>query len=188
MIRSIALIFENAQPLLAARARRLVTNLPSTVGSPIRVRFVPDLTRHGHGPIHAGSLLRKRRILLETSLASDPAEFDRILVHELFHFAWLRLGNQRRRSYEQLLANEFVAHARGELGWSAEWRKDALGPSDRRLRTRRWREYACESFCDSAAWLFAGIGRHPEFTLKARFRPGRRRWFRELAATGGISL
>jgi hypothetical protein len=182
------LVFDNGHPRLAASARRLLTRLPPTTGSPIHIRFVPDLSGHGHGPIHAGSLVRERRILLEESLGRDADEFTRILIHELFHFAWLRLGNPGRHSYEELLRAEIVAHARGELGWSAEWRKDALRPADRRLRTRRWREYACESFCDSAAWIFGGIGRHPEFTLAACFRAVRRQWFLKSGATSGISL
>ena len=160
--------------------------LPPAAGHPIRIRFVRDLS--AHGPIHAGSLLRERRMLLETSLARDSAEFRRIFVHELFHFVWLRLGNPRRWSYERLLAREVVAGARGELGWSAEWRKLALAASDRRRRTRRWREYVCESFCDSAAWIWAEAGRHPEFTLSTRFRAARRAWFERIVASHGISV
>ena len=179
-------MFQKGYPHLAASARRMFARLPPRTGAPITIRFVHDLS--GHGPIHAGALLRERRILLETSLARNRADFGRIFVHELFHFAWLRLGNARRRSFEGVLAREFAARAAGELGWSAEWRKRALTPADCQRRTRRWREYACESFCDSAAWLFAGAGGHPEFTLPARFRAGRRAWFHESGVTGGISL
>jgi hypothetical protein len=178
-------VFENSHPL-QARARRVLARLPLLEGSPLRIRFVSDLS--AHGLIHAGSLVRRRRILLETSLAHGAGDLPRILVHELFHFAWLRLGNPRRRSWEELLQREIAAGAAGELGWSAEWRKRALAAGDRRRRTRRWREYACESFCDSAAWLFAGVARHPEFTLLARFRAARRDWFRKSSATSRISL
>jgi len=180
------LVFENRYRDLASRAREVVRRLPPAHGDPILVRFVRDLS--GHGPIHAGSLLRERRMLLETSLAADPAEFTRIFVHELFHFVWLRLGNPRRLTYERLLIREIAAGAKGELGWSAEWRKDALAPSERRLRTRRWREYVCESFCDSAAWQYADAGHHPEFTLVARFRPARREWFAAAIVSNGISV
>jgi len=110
----------------------------------------------------------------------------RILIHELFHFVWLHLGNPSRRSWEELLLEEFRGHARGELGWSAEWRKLELGECDRRQRSRRWREYACESFCDTAAWLFTGLRRHAEFTLCARRREARRGWF--LAHRGGARV
>ena len=114
------------------------------------------------------------------------AEFPRIFVHELFHFVWLRQGNAPRWSYEDLLRAEQRAGTRGELGWSAEWRKLALEPRDARARTRRWREYCCESFCDSAAWLYSGVKRHGEFTLSARARQRRRAWF--AAFVGGRVL
>ena len=177
------LLFQKGYGDLAARGRRVFAQLPPATGAPIRIRFAADLSRHGS--IHAGALLRARKVLMEASLGGD---FERILVHELFHFVWLRLGNPRRRSFERLLAAEIGRGAPGELGWSAEWRKEALEPGDRRLRTRRWREYACESFCDSAAWVFAGLRSHPEFTLAARFRKARRGWFRDSGVTAGISL
>ena len=104
-------------------------------------------------------------------------EFPRIFVHELFHFIWARWGNPARGSYERLVKSEWQAGARGELGWSAEWRKLALAGGDVRSRSRRWREYCCESFCDTAAWLYGGIERHDEFTLGASRRRRRRTWF-----------
>jgi hypothetical protein len=174
-----------AHPRLQSRAGRLLRRLPPAEGLPIRIAFPRDL---GHrGPIHAGAFLRKRRILFETSLARNAAEFARIFVHEIFHFVWLRLGNPRRRAYEDLLAREIREGARGELGWSAEWRKLALSTEDRRRRTRRWREYVCESFCDTAAWLFSGI-RHAEFTLAHRHRRRRQAWFEDSGVTRGISV
>jgi hypothetical protein len=87
-----------------------------------------------------------------------------------------------------VLAAELRAGARGELGWSAEWRKRALAPADLAARTRRWREYCCESFCDTAAWLFAGLPGHSEFTLAGRWRERRRRWFLESGAGRAISI
>jgi hypothetical protein len=144
--------------------------------------------RDRHGEVHGGAFLRERRIALRAELARDPAELARIFVHELFHFAWVRLGNPRRRSWEELLDRECARGARGELGWSAEWRKAALDAGHRAARTRRWREYCCESFCDTAAWLFAGPPEHPEFTLAPRFRPPRRQWFLRAGATARISI
>lgn len=114
-------------------------------------------------------------------------EFPRIFVHELFHFVWARAGNPLRWSYERLVRGEFRAGARGELGWSAEWRKAALDGRDVRRRTRLWREYCCESFCDTAAWLYSGTARHPEFTLRSKFRPARRAWFAGLD-NGSLSI
>ncbi len=141
-----------------------------------------------HGPAHAGTFVRRRRICLEASLQSDPEEFARIFTHELFHFVWVRLGNPRRRSYENLVCSEIHSGVRGELGWSAEWRKRALSRPDRIFRTHRWREYVCESFCDSAAWLYAARNRHPEFTLPERARARRRRWFESSGLLRRISI
>lgn len=138
--------------------------------------------------MHAGAFLRERRIAFDAALAADPREFARIFVHELFHFVWLRLGNPRRLGYEGLLRQEMRDGARGELGWSAEWRKRALAPQDAARRTRRWREYVCESFCDTAAWIFSGVEEHAEYTLALRFRRRRRHWFAKSDVTKRISI
>jgi len=125
---------------------------------------------------------------IEDALMAHPEEFARIFVHELFHFAWLRLGNARRRSYENVVAGELRRGERGELGWSAEWRKKRLTARDRRERTRKWREYCCESFCDTAAWMYAGVHKHAEFTLGAAGRVRRREWFRESGVDEGVAI
>jgi len=134
---------------------------------------------------HAASHIREREIVLDLPLRSNAAERRRILVHELLHFAWVRLGNPTRNSYANLLQVEFGRRARGELGWSAEMRK-----SDPRLRNskRLWREYICESFCDSGAWLYAGLKNHDEWTLKPRFRMTRAEWFRTTFPGGRIPI
>ena len=156
------------------RLRPILRRLPPLTGAPIRIDSAPGL-RDSRGDIHAGSFLRERRIAFNCT----RAEFPRIFVHELFHFVWVRAGNPRRRSWEDHLKTELSAHARGELGWSAEWRKDDLQAADIRLRSHRWRLYCCESFCDTAAWLYSGVARHPEFTLAARSRARRRAWFEQ---------
>ncbi len=168
---------------------------PDLDGRRIRVRFAPDL-RACRGrllsggtrgeEVHAGSFLRRREIVLNSELLEQPSELGRIFLHELFHFAWPRAGNAARRSWQDLLAAEISRHARGELGWSAEDRKLRLTRADCVDGTRQWREYACESFCDSAAWLLGGVGQHDEFTLAARYRDARRRWF--LATLGDRAL
>ena len=152
-------------------------------GSPLRLVRSPGL-RDRRGPVHAGSFLRQRRIAFDCT----RAEFPRIFVHELFHFAWLRLGNPRRLSWEALVRAEWHRGARGELGWSAEWRKNALSPSDVARRSPAWRLYCSESFCDTAAWIYSGLPRHPEFTLAANFRRARRRWFLVTIETTRISI
>src|SRR2546428_8621993 len=149
------------------------SGLPDLYGEPIEVCFLPSL-RAWRGrllsgeprgsEVYGGSLLRQRKIVLDRALKRRPDECARVFVHELFHFAWLRLGNPRRRSFEEMIAREIRRRTRGELGWSAELRKLALHPRDLKLRTRRWREYICESFCDTAARPLGGQGPNPEVT------------------------
>jgi hypothetical protein len=174
-------IFEDAA--FEPRVLRALRRLPAMTGAPIRIRGADGL-RDRHGEAHAGAFLRERRIVFDRSLA----EFRRIFVHELFHFVWLRKGNAARRSYEELVKAECLAGLPGELGWSAEWRKQALDPRDIQTRTRRWREYCCESFCDSAAWLYSGVARHAEFTLPARRRKRRQAWFARAVEGGPLSI
>ncbi len=170
---------------------------PEITGRPIEVVWLPALRAHRGKPvskgargaeIHAAGFIRRRRIVFDTALRRKPGLRRRIWTHELFHFVWVRLDNQRRRSFEDVLLRELRRHACGELGWSAEWRKDALRPADRRNRTRRWREYVCESFCDTAAWLFSGVRASGEYTLGRRARNNRRQWFVESGLTRRISV
>jgi hypothetical protein len=148
--------------------------LPPLSGRPIRVEL-----RRSLGPHLAATHIPRRRILLDAQLLVQRGEFERILVHEIFHFAWVRLSNQTRLSWEEVLAAEFSANTRGELGWSAEWRKNNLQKARAAVhgRTPAWRRYVCESFCDTSAWLCAGLRAHDEFTLSAGARRIRRRWF-----------
>ncbi len=150
--------------------------MPELEGAAICIEVRPGL-KDQHGPVHAGAFLRERRIAFNCT----RAEFPRIFVHEVFHFAWLRLGNGRRREFEELAAGEIARRVRGELGWAAESRKRKLKAGDRAARTRCWREYCCESFCDTAAWLYSGLAGHGEFTLANRARGARQHWFRRLA-------
>lgn len=161
-------------------------------GLPITIEYCPDphawrgrlvLGPARGSPVHASSFLRDRRIVLAEELRRHPQELLRIYTHELFHFTWLRLGNPLRREYERLLVKEWRDGAGGELGWSAEVRKLALKRGDITARSRRWREYACESFCDTAAWRFTRPARHLEFTLPAACRRARARWFEAAGLT-----
>lgn len=129
--------------------------------------------------VHAASFLNQRLLILDSELLCYPNELRRILLHELFHFVWRRLGNPTRWQWETLLRREWDAKAKGELGWSAEWRKEAMQITDVHNRSRRWREYACESFCDTAAWLWGPP--HAEHTLPSRHRNHRKIWFQGIA-------
>jgi hypothetical protein len=173
--------FEDAA--LERRAQPLLRRLPGLIGNPIRVQSARGL-RDARGAVHGGSFLRERRIAINCT----RQEFPRVFVHELAHFVWLRLGNPVRRSWEGVLRAERSAGARGELGWSAEWRKKELSPAQIRSRHRGWREYCCESFCDTAAWLYGGAGRHPEFTLAQHFRQCRRDWFAKAVESKRLSI
>lgn len=164
---------------------------------PFHIAFVDDLHSSNRAlyaggdvgaPVHAASFMRDRRIVLDAILLTQPRELRRIVTHELFHFAWVRLGNPLRREWEAVLALEIGVKARGELGWSAEWRKRELTAADQRRRTRRWRDYVCESFCDSAAWILGGGRPHPEATLAARHRGRRAEWFVRLFRETGVTI
>lgn len=133
----------------------------------------------------AGAFLRARRIVLDTALRRVPLKLQRVLVHELFHFVWWRLGSPRRREWEALIVAE---SSRGEAGWSSEWRKRVLVGTDRRTRSRRWREYLCESFCDSASVFYAGTSQDQEITLAPRWLKIRRRWFEDALGAGPLSI
>ena len=172
-----------------AAVSRLLRPLPELHGDALRLEWRSGLRvyrgrlHEGEGagqPVHAASYPRSRRLVVDEELRSNGPELARIVAHELFHFVWVRLGNQERHEWEALVLSEIEAGARGELGWSAEWRKSRLSPADRERRSRRWREYLCESFCDTAAWNYSFLTEHEEFTLKERFRRRRRAWIAAL--------
>jgi hypothetical protein len=146
--------------------------LPALSGRPIQVRVRASL-----GPHLAASSIPRRLVFLDSEVLRRRGDFERILVHEISHFVWVRLSNARRRGWEQVLSEELTHHSRGELGWSAEWRKGKLTAADVRQRSLTWRRYACESFCDTSAWHFSGLKSHDEFTLAERFRQKRQAWF-----------
>jgi hypothetical protein len=154
--------------------------VPPLSGPPIRVELRKTL-----GPHLAATSIPRRLILLDREVLSKRGDFERILIHEIFHFVWVRLSNASRRDWEKLLAAE---SSTGELGWSAEWRKLKLQSSDAKLRSPKWRRYARESFCDSAAWMFAELKFHDEFTLRMPSRRTRKAWFERNFATGPIHI
>ena len=164
--------------------------LPALHGSPISVSIKPRLTAsrgkllsgspHLGIAVHAAAFIRRRRIVLESTLLRKPSCMQLILVHEIFHFVWARLGNATRGEFASLLLRELKAGARGELGESAAVHKGKLqikcGLSS---AGRAWRDYVCESFCDTATWVYRNsrTSNNPEFALARRWRSIRRRWF-----------
>jgi hypothetical protein len=170
--------------------------LPQLTGRPIRVEIRKSL-----GPHLAASSVPRRLILLDAEVLVRRGDFERILIHEIFHFVWVRLGTPRRRGWEKLLAAEIARGVPGELGWSAEWRKAKLQsrvrPTARSgvrsvarsaARSGAWSRYVCESFCDSAGWLWGGLTRHEEFTLPASARRVRRAWLEREFSTAAVRV
>ena len=145
---------------------------PEFAGRAIRVEIRRSLGSH-----LASTNIRRRVILLDAQVLRRRGDFERILFHEIFHFAWTRCSNAARLDWESTLERELRSGARGELGWSSEWRKAKLTRADRQRRSPRWRRYVCESFCDTAAWIFAGLRRHEEFTLPMVWRRRRKAYF-----------
>ncbi len=158
-----------ADELRLARRRVLINELPQGSSS---------LTRDH---LHAASFIPQRYVVLHRRLFRRRVELGRILYHELCHFVWPRLGNPLRKSYEDVVRAEISKGTRGELGHSAEWRKEKLlaeGGAGYRP-SRLWREYVCESFCDTTSYVLLGSernARHSEYTLSRRAKERRKRW------------
>ncbi|MBI4465463.1 MAG: hypothetical protein HY647_12220 [Acidobacteria bacterium] len=136
---------------------------------------------------HAVSYIVEQYVILEESLFSSRVELGRILYHELCHFLWPRLGNPKRQEFAALLEREFHRGTRGELGYSSEWRKQKMGTTDgvqlQEVRSQLlWRDYVCESFCDTGSFVLLGSERratHSEYTLSSAARKRRvRLWAR----------
>lgn len=152
-----------------------VKPLPELDGRAIEVRYEEGLVDSAGHRAHASTSIRGRVIVLDKELKAAGPEKARVMVHELFHFVWVRLGNPRRKAWEELLRTEWNAKAKGETGWSSEWRKRELKPEDLENRSPYWREYCCEAFCDTASLIFGGPD--DENNLGLKWQRGRRKWF-----------
>lgn len=161
--------------------------LPPLAGAPILISTQPHLTAHRGKllsaslergtPVHAACFIRERRIVLESALFTSPRMLRLILLHEIFHFVWTRLPNSARSHFAGMLRMERQRGAIGELGESAEIKKALVCAAGDHFPPSLWRDYACESFCDTAAWLYSGIAQHGAFRLAARWRNRRKAWF-----------
>ncbi len=167
--------------------------LPQLTGGPIRIYTRPQLTGHRGKllsrtqrgtPVHAATFVRKREIVLETELLSAPRVLRLIVIHEIFHFVWTRLGNGARNEFAELLLREYQERARGELGESSNRKKELVTAHGQPRNSRLWRDYVCESFCDTAAWLYSGVKRDESFTLKKRWSDRRRVWLQATMREG----
>jgi hypothetical protein len=172
---------------LGAKHRELVCDLmmglPAIAGGPISISVRPELSvirgrllsgASGRGTqVYAASFIRDREIVLESTLLANEPAFKLIFTHEIFHFVWAGMGNGARHSFEAILRYEWGRHARGELGESSAVKKERCGAS-----FRCWKDYVCESFCDTGAWLYSGVSDQDVFTLAERWRKKRADWFR----------
>ena len=185
-------------PKLAARERKIVLQvalgLPKLRGDPISVSIKPGLTTsngkllsgcpESGTPVYAAAFIGRRRIVLESSLVRKSSSFRLILAHEIFHFVWARLGNALRREFAALVFEELKAGARGELGESAAVHKaKLLAHGGVNVPGKPWRDYVCESFCDTAACLYGRARENSEFRLAASWRAIRSRWFASIFAS-----
>lgn len=175
----------------------LLLRLPELHGRPITVTYRPRLTAYkgrllsesSKGKsVYAGSFLRRRTITLDDCLLRTPRVWERIFAHEVGHFIWSRLPAALRESYTQLVHGEIRQGERGELGWSAESIKLRLLPADPLLGNTRWKNYVCESFCDTAGWVFGSARTYAELTLPAGLRELRRDWCRAHLLQGHFSV
>ena len=175
--------------MIAQTARTLPQSLSPDIQ--ISLSFSPGLTAyrgkllsqvHGKGTaVYAAAFVREQRIVLERALLSRPRELQLTLLHEMSHFVWVHLGNPKRSEFEAILRREIMGRAKSEIGESAEVQKiRLLSGGYNRPESSRWRDYICESFCDTAAWFYSGINNHPTFKLAERWRVFRRRWFQAL--------
>jgi hypothetical protein len=144
-------------------------------GGKVKIRYRGGLRDIGGNEAYAETDIRRRVIVLDPELKKKVRQHRRILLHEYFHFVWVRLGNPQRWAWEAHLQGEWIARARGEAGWSAELRKTTLTLTDMKRRSRRWREYCCESFCDTAASIYARV--NTEVTLAKSHSRARAAWF-----------
>lgn len=176
---------------------RVFARLPELRGRAIDVKYRPRLTAwkgqllsksHKGDAVYAGCFLRKRQIVLDDGMLRTPRVLERIFVHEVFHFVWSRLGKPLRDSWHGVIDAEIVRCANGELGWSAESMKLTVSDEDRTTRSRRWKDYVCESFCDTAGWYFGSARRYSEMTLGTEQRAARRLWFREYVVDRRLSV
>lgn len=122
----------------------------------------------GPGPgeeVFAASFLARREIVFASELLDHAPALVEIFAHEIYHFAWRRLGNVERAAWAQLLQGETKPkHA----GLSSRLRYEEF---IERRADRRWKNYVCEAFCDTA-----GAMTQP----KSKISSQRKQWFKRL--------
>jgi len=115
--------------------------------------------------VHAASFLPRREIVFDEALLDHAPDFVNIVAHEIYHFVWRRLSNLDRKDWALLLEQEQTPL---HPGLSSRLRFDAWVA---KRTPRRWKDYVCEAFCDTAAGITS-----PNIIIS----PQRRRWFSHL--------
>ena len=181
------LLSSRRRPLKIAVADRLISNRGCVFinQKPPPKRVFSAQKKHSQHSLqpHAVSFIPERYIVLERALFRRRIEHGRILYHELCHFLWPRLGNPRRRRFQNLIRRQLRERVRGELGYSSGMRKASILAAkrdgiSRQALTRLRRDYFCECFCDTGAYVLLGSERsqkHSEFTLGRAARERRTR-------------
>lgn len=181
-----------------ARSRAILVStwmgLPLSCGDSIRVAVLPELTAYRGklltaqsrgSPVHAATFIRQRKIILETALLASADRLRLIFAHEVFHFVWVRFANSSRRVFSELLSTEIGKGARGEIGESSGVKKaQVLARHPHSQNSALWRDYVCESFCDSAAAFLSGAKKIDDSTLAKSWTALRRRWLLDHAGQG----
>ncbi len=171
----------------------LDTYLPRLIGTKISVEMKPQLSvsrgqllssEERGTPVYAASFIRRRCIVLDSALLATPRLLRAILVHELSHFVWVRLSNLSRNQFSLLIQQEHGSKARGEVGESASVHKLALSSSWASGHARLWRNYICESFCDTSAAVFVPDAPRPRPHLSLRWLRIRCEWLRQQSRDG----
>jgi hypothetical protein len=189
------LISSRHEPLKVAVAEQLISTGGSVfIGEnlPRKRNASPRKDSQRSSQPYAVSYIPERYLVLERALFRRRIEHGRILYHELCHFLWPRLGNRRRRRFQELIRRELRERVRGELGYSSEIRKASLLAASRqgisrRALARQQRDYFCECFCDTGAYVLLGDERrakHSEFTLSRAARKRRAGVWEAVAVAG----
>ena len=156
----------------------------SLTGAPVRVDLVRGL-RDRRGPVHAGSFpprtphrarLHARRV--SADLRPRGGALHLAAPGQPGALALRRRGARRNRR----------AAPAGNWGGARSGGRTRCARTTSAARTRRWREYCCESFCDTAAWLYSGLERHEEFTLARTLAQRGAAWFAESLDNRTLSI
>ena len=135
---------------------RLRHPLPLT-GRPIEIRYQANLLDTAGNAAHAATFIRDRLIVLDEDLQKD-SRGARCAFCSMNCCTSSGCGRETgaashgKTSCAKNGKRAFAANADGRPSGA----RMQLRAVDVRVRTRAWREYCCESFCDTGAWFCGG--------------------------------